>query len=98
MYTIREKGRNGSLEITSDSLVRVIHEKEPPNFWTKRRVHDKHKVIPLESVTHVMYRPNRLRTDVVTISTPDKTWKWKVVHAAEFVTELNDAVASLQNA
>lgn len=96
MYTIRERGRNGNLEITSSSLVRMIHEKEPPNFWTKRRCHDESVVIPLESVTHVMHRLNRLRTDVVTISTPDRTWKWKVARAEALGEELNGALAALQ--
>jgi hypothetical protein len=53
-------------------------------------------VIPLESVTHVMHRLNRLRTDVVTISTPDRTWKWKVARAEALGEELNGALAALQ--
>lgn len=98
MYAIREKGRNGSLEIRSDSLIRTIHDKEPPNFWTKRRRREGRQAIPLAAITSVKHSPNRLRTDTVTVSAQGQVWKWKVSHAAEFIAELNSSLSAAQNA
>lgn len=97
MYAIREKGRNGSLEVTQDLLVRTIHDKEPPNFWTRRRRREGREVIPIRTITDVRHHPSRFRTDTVSVSAQGRVWKWKVSHAGEFVAALNDSVSALQN-
>ncbi len=98
MYMIREKGRNGTLEVSPSFLVRTLHWKEPPNFWTRRKRREDREVIPLESIAYVKHRPNRFRSDTVTIATPGSVRRWKVTHAADLVDELNRSMEVLQKA
>ena len=84
MYTIREKGRNGTVEITSDFLIRTI----------KRRFRGDRETIPIRAITSVRHDRKVMKTDDVQVVTSGQVWEWKVKDAEKFVTELNQALAS----
>ena len=108
MYMIREKGRNGGLTVTSDALVRTIHDKEEQSFWVLSNRKDSTVSIPLDSISSVSHRPRRFSTDRVVVMTSfdergqgvligvgdGKAWKWKVANAELFVEELNQALVA----
>ena len=84
MYRIREKGKNGTLEITSDLLIRTI----------RRRLRGEWETIPLREITSVRHDQKQMRTDDVKVVTSGQVWEWKVKNAEEFVADLNQALAS----
>ena len=84
MYRIREKGKNGTLEITSDLLIRTI----------RRRFRGDRETIPLREITSVRHDRKQMRTDDVQVVTSGQVWEWKVKNAEKFVAELNQALAS----
>ena len=84
MYRIREKGKNGTLEITSDLLIRTI----------RRRFRGERETIPLREITSVRHDQKQMRTDDVKVVTSGQVWEWKVKNAEEFVADLNQALAS----
>ena len=85
MYTIREKGKNGTLEITSDFLIRTIK---------KRLGKDDRETIPIRAISSVRHDRKRMKTADVQVVTSGQVWEWKVKNAEEFVAELNQALAS----
>ena len=85
MYTIREKGKNGTLEITSDFLIRTIK---------KRLGKDDRETIPIRAITSVRHDRKVMKTDDVQVVTSGQVWEWKVKDAEKFVAELNQALAS----
>ena len=85
MYTIREKGKNGTLEITSDFLIRTIK---------KRLGKDDRETIPIRAISSVRHDRKRMKTDDVQVVTSGQVWECKVKNAEKFVAELNQALAS----
>ena len=85
MYTIREKGKNGTLEITSDFLIRTIK---------KRLGKDDRETIPIRAISSVRHDRKRMKTDDVQVVTSGQVWEWKVKNAEKFAAELNQALAS----
>ena len=85
MYTIREKGKNGTLEITSDFLIRTIK---------KRLGKDDRETIPIRAISSVRHDRKRMKPDDVQVVTSGQVWEWKVKNAEEFVADLNQALAS----
>ena len=84
MYTIREKGKNGTVEITSDFLIRTI----------KKRFRGDRETIPIRAITSVRHDRKVMKTDDVQVVTSGQVWEWKVKDAEKFVAELNQALAS----
>ena len=84
MYRIREQGKNGTLAITPDFLIRTIN----------RRLRRDRETIPLRAITSVRHDRKRLKTDDVQVVTSGQVWVWKVKNAEKFVAELNQALAS----
>ena len=85
MYRIREKGKNGTLEITSDFLIRTIK---------KRLGKDDRETIPIRAISSVRHDRKQMKTDDVQVVTSGQVWEWKVKNAEKFVAELNQALAS----
>ena len=78
---IAEDGKNGTVEITHNSLVRITKSM----FGKEDR-----EMIPLRSIVSVQHNRKKLGADIVTLTTVAGQYVWKVTKNAEgFVNELN---------
>lgn len=80
-YAIREDGKNGSVEIHDDRLVR-----------TRKKTLGKDDVqtFPLKAVTSVSHDRKTLGTDEVRIQIGSVSYEWKVKDAERMVAELHE--------
>ena len=85
-YQIRESGKNGSVQIQADHLLRILKKHVGAND---------RQIIPLKGISSVQQDRKRLKTDDVTVITSGATFTWKVSKAEKFVEELNRAISSL---
>ena len=85
MWQIKESGRNGSVEITPDALIRTVK---------KRLGRDDRQMIPLRAISSVHHDRKRVKTDAVRIVTSAEVYEWKVTDAESFVEELHTAIAA----
>lgn len=79
-YVIREDGKNGSVEILDDRIVR-----------TRKKLVGKDDVqtFPIKSVTSVAHDRKTLGTDEVKIQIGSVSYEWKVKDAERMVAELH---------
>ena len=84
-YMIREEGKNGTVEILEDRLVRE----------RKKRIGKTDiQTIPLRSVTGVHHDRKTLGTDLVRLDVGAVSYEWKVKDAEEMVAELHSKIFS----
>ncbi len=78
-YAIREDGKNGTVQVFADRLVR-----------TRKRVMGKDDVqtFPLKAITGVNHDRKILGTDLVRITFGSVSHEWKVSDAERFVAEV----------
>lgn len=82
-YMIREEGKNGTVEILDDRLVRE----------RKKRIGKTDvQTIPLRSVTGVHHDRRTLGTDLVRLDVGAVSYEWKVKDAEEMVAELHGKI------
>ncbi len=82
-YMIREDGKNGTVEILDDRLVR-----ERKKRMGKTDV----QTIPLRSVTGVHHDRKTLGTDLVRLDVGGVSYEWKVKDAERMVAELHGKI------
>jgi len=80
VYMIREDGKNGSVEIFPDRIVR-----------TKKKMVGKDDVqtFPIKAITGVSHDRKTLGTDQVLIQFGSVSYEWKVKDAEAMVSELH---------
>jgi hypothetical protein len=79
-YIIREDGKNGSVEIYPDRIIRIRR---------KTIGKDDVQAFPLKAVTAVSHDRKTLGTDEVKISFGSIGYEWKVKNAEQMVAELH---------
>lgn len=84
-YVVREDGKNGTVSIEGNAVVRVI---------AKRLGRDDVLTIPVRGIHGVHHDRKTLGTDVVRVTAGSHTYEWKVKDAETFVAALNSAVAA----
>ncbi len=82
-YMIRADGKNGTVEILDDRLVR-----ERKKRMGKTDV----QTIPLRSVTGVYHDRKTLATDLVRLDVGGVSYEWKVKDAERMVAELHGKI------
>jgi hypothetical protein len=68
-YTVREDGKNGSVEVTATMITRTI---------AKRLGRDDKEMIPMKAISSARHDRKRVGTDVVTLHTSGKVFEWKI--------------------
>jgi hypothetical protein len=88
-YEIREEGKNGTVEILEDRIVR-----------TRKKLIGKDDVqtIPIKAVTGVSHDRKTLGTDEVKLVCGSVTYEWKVKHAEQMVAELHSRIYGIPEA
>ena len=82
-YMIREGGKNGTVEILDDRLVRE----------RKKRIGKTDvQTIPLRSVTGVHHDRKAIGSDFVRLDVGAVSYEWKVKDAEEMVAELHSKI------
>lgn len=79
-YTIREEGRNGTVEVFADRIVRT------------RKKHlgkDDVQTIPMKAVTAVSHDRKTLGADEVKVQVGSVSYEWKAKDAERLVAELH---------
>lgn len=87
-YAIREEGKNGSVEIQKDRIVRT------------RKKHvgkDDIQTIPIAAITGVSHDRKTVGTDQVHLQVGSVTYQWKVSSAERMVAELHDRMFSSES-
>jgi hypothetical protein len=80
LFVIREDGKNGTVEIQSDRIIRT----------RKKRVgKDDEQVIPIKAISGVHHDRKTLGTDHVKLDVGSVTYEWKVSRAEEMVAALH---------
>lgn len=82
-YMIREEGKNGTVEILDDRIVRT-HK--------KRVGKDDVQTIPMKAVTGVSHDRKTLGTDEIKLTVGSITYEWKVKDAERMVAELHQKI------
>ena len=84
-YMVREDGKNGTVEITDDRLIR-----------TRKKVVGKDDVqtIPLTAITSVSHDRKTIGTDLVQLVAGPVSYEWKVKDAERMVAELHEKMFS----
>lgn len=82
-YTIREAGKNGSVEVRTDCIVRTIKH---------RLGKDDVQTIPLRGITSVAHNRKMAGTDIVTVNAGAQTFQWKVKDAESMTAAVNAAL------
>jgi hypothetical protein len=79
VYSIREDGKNGTVQVLPDRLVR-----------TRKRTMGKDDVqmFPIKAVTGIQHDRKLLGTDLVRITFGSVSYEWKVSDAERFVAEV----------
>lgn len=83
IFKIRDHGRNGTVEVHADRLVRSLK---------KALGRSDTQMIPLRSVSSVEHDRKAIGTDVVKVHAGLVTYEWKVSKADEFAAALNEAI------
>ena len=78
-YLIREDGKNGTVEVFDDRLVR-----------TRKRVVGKDDIqtFPIKAITGISHDRKTLRTDEVKVTFGSVSYEWKVKDAEGFVADV----------
>lgn len=79
-YMIREDGKNGTVEILDDRIVRTRK---------KRMGKDDVQTIPIKAITAVAHDRKTLGTDEVKLTIGSVSYEWKVKDAERMVAELH---------
>ncbi|MDK1292933.1 MAG: hypothetical protein QGM46_11475, partial [Actinomycetota bacterium] len=85
-FTIKESGRNGTVEVFDDRIERTIKN---------RIVKDDHQMIPLRNATSVHQDRRMLGADKVRVVVGIETYEWKVKNAEKFVKVMNEKLLAL---
>lgn len=79
-YMIREDGKNGSVEVFDDRIVRT----------NKKRIgKDDVQTFPLKAITGISHNRKTLGTDEVKIQFGSVSYEWKVKDAESMVAEIH---------
>jgi hypothetical protein len=78
-YTVKEEGKNGTIEVQPDRIVRTIR---------KLIGRDDTQTIPLKSVTAIRHDRKMLGSDYVQLDAGIATYTWKVKDAESLVHEV----------
>ena len=78
-YEIKEEGRNGSVEIDGNTIVRR---------FTKTLGNDDIQQIPLSGVTGVEVDNRPMRSDILTLHVNQQSYTWKMPDAQAFADEV----------
>lgn len=78
-YKIHESGRNGTIEILDDRIIRTLK---------KRLGRDDTQTIPMHAITAV-HHDRRAGRDRVRLDTSGQSYEWKVTDGKGLVEELN---------
>jgi len=78
-YKIHESGRNGTVEVLNDRIVRTLK---------KRLGRDDTQTIPMRAVVAV-HHDRRTGRDKVRVDTSGQSYEWKVTDGKSLVEELN---------
>lgn len=79
-FTIREDGKNGTVQIFDDRIVRVRKKTVGKNDV---------QTIPMKSITGVHHDRKTLGTDLVRLDVGSVSYEWKVSSAESMVSELH---------
>lgn len=79
MHKIKESGRNGTVEVQSDRIVRTIK---------KILGRDDTQVIPVKSIHEVKIDRKIIGSDIVQVRTSADTYRWKCSSAESLVDEI----------
>ena len=82
-YTVREDGKNGTVEVLPDRIVRT---------FKKLIGKDDVNTIPIKAVTSIHHDRKTLGTDLVRIQVGMVTYEWKVKGAEQMVAEVQQAM------
>ena len=82
-YTVREEGKNGTVEVLPDRIVRT---------FKKLIGKDDVNTIPIKAVTSIHHDRKTLGTDLVRIQVGTVTYEWKVKDAEQMVAEVQKAM------
>lgn len=82
-YTIRERGKNGTVALHADRIVRTRR---------KRVGKDDVQTIPLKAVIGVSHDRTILGTDRVKVTVGSETYEWKVKEAEKMVADLHKLI------
>ena len=86
-FQIRENGKNGSVEVLDDRIIRV----------RKKRVGKKDiQTIPVRAISGVHHDRKTLRTDEVRLDVGSISYNWKVANAEEMVAALHEVMFKAQ--
>ncbi len=80
VYAIREDGKNGTVEVLADRIIRT------------RKKHlgkDDIQTFPIRAITGVQHDRKTLRTDEVRITFGSVSYEWKVSDAERFVADIH---------
>ena len=80
VYAIREDGKNGTVQIFNDRLIRIRKK----HFGKEDR-----QVIPLKAISSFSHDRRMLGTDIVYLNVGSLTYEWKVSQAESMVAELH---------
>ena len=82
-YMVREDGKNGTVEVLQDRIVRTFKK-----LIGKNDVN----TIPIKAVTSIHHDRKTLGTDLVRIQVGTVTYEWKVKDAEQMVAEVQKAM------
>lgn len=82
-YTVREDGKNGTVEVLPDRIVRT---------FKKLIGKDDVNTIPMKAVTSIHHDRKTLGTDIVRIQVGTVAYEWKVKDAEQMVAEVQKAM------
>ena len=82
-YIVREDGKNGTVEVFQDRIVRT---------FKKLIGKDDINTIPIKAVTSIHHDRKTLGTDLVRIQVGTVTYEWKVKDAEQMVAEVQKAL------
>ena len=85
-FTVRESGRNGTVQVFDDRLERTLK-----NRITKNDI----QIFPLKSITSVHQDRKMVRTDKVRVVVGIETYEWKIKNAETFVRLVNGKIIAL---
>ena len=86
-YMIREEGKNGSVEVLDDRIIRTRK---------KRMGKDDVQTLPIKAVTGVSHDRKSLGTDEVKLTCGSVTYEWKVKEAEQMVAELHSKMFGME--
>lgn len=82
-YTIKEDGKNGTVTVYEDRIIRVIKK-------TMRK--DDIQTIPIRSIDGVYHNRKTVKSDIVTLNVNARSFEWKTKAAEALVAEIHEAM------